>query len=129
MRNVWMLLLTLTVSTFFIHVSHTGQIGFLFNDSVHLSYNQYTWWICQHLQVAILAGICWDESQRWHLRSRERRVMISNIYKGYFIVILLDVFISVLFYDDPLKDYRVTWNILKTVIFIGIIVWQLKRRS
>lgn len=129
MRNVWILLLTLTISTLFIHVPHVGEIGFLFNDKVVLSYNQYVWWICQHLQIVALAGVIWDESRRWYLRSDEKRAMLTRIYKGYLLVVSADIFMLMLTYDDPLKRYRITWNILKTVIFIGVIVYELKRRE
>lgn len=129
MRNVWILLLTLTISTLFIHVPHVGELGFVFNHKVKLSYNQYVWWICQHIQIFALAGIIWDESRRWHLRTEQQRIMLSNIYSGYFSVVGTDILMHVLSYDDPLKGYRITWNIIKTLIFIAIIVyeWQKNR--
>lgn len=124
MRNVWIMLLTLTISTFFIHVPHSGSVGFIFNDKVVLSYNQYVWWICQHLQIVVLVAVMWDESRRWHLRSEEKRAMLTRIYKGYLLVVIADVLMHVLSYDDPLKRYRITWNIIKTVIFIGVIAYE-----
>lgn len=125
MRNVWILLLTLTISTLFIHVPHVGEVGFLFNKKVVLSYNQYVWWICQHLQIAALALIIWDVSQR------PVAPYISRIYRGYLLVVVADIVIHALAYSDPLRNYRITWNIIKTVIFIGVIVyekWYHKRR-
>lgn len=41
MNKIWMLLLVLAVSTFFIHVPHVGKVGFILNPEVTLSYNQY----------------------------------------------------------------------------------------
>lgn len=117
MKKIWMLLLTLTVSTFFIHVPHEGQIGFILNPEIKLSYNQYFWMICQHLITLTLAAIIWDESTEY------------KVIVGWYVVLeIADLVLWVLSYTDPLRSYRITWNILKTVIFIGIIVWQLKRR-
>jgi hypothetical protein len=129
MRNVWMLLLTLTISTFWIHVPHKGEIGFFLNPEVTLSYNQWVWLFCQNLIYVVQAGVIWDESRRWHLRPEEQRQMLTRIYSGYLWILMADCFLWVLTYDDPLKDYRITWNILKTVIFIGVIVYELKRRE
>lgn len=126
MRNVWILLLTLTISTLFIHVPHVGEVGFLFNDKVKLSYNQYTWWVCQQLQIAAFVLVIWDESRT--VRSKEQRELLTRIYHGYLMVILADIFVHLLSYDDPLKGYWITWNIIKTVIFIGVIVYEKKRR-
>lgn len=126
MRNVWILLLTLTISTLFIHVPDTGEIGFLFNKEVVLSYNQYVWWICERLQIGALALIIWDIS-----RNQQVPPYVSRIYKGYFLIVVSDIVMHALAYDDPLKHYRITWNIIKTVIFIGVIVyerWNQKRR-
>lgn len=129
MRNVWILLLTLTISTLFIHVPHTGEIGFLFNSKVKLSYNQYIWILCQHLNVVAYAAVIWDESRHW--RPAELRATLSRIYSAYLWIVIADALMMVLTYDDPLKGYRITWNIIKTVIFIVVIVYEkwLKRRT
>lgn len=126
MRNVWILLLTLTISTLFIHVPDTGEIGFLFNKEVVLSYNQYVWWICERLQIGALALIIWDVSRR------NVDPHVSRIYRGYLLVVVADIVMHALSYDDPLKQYRITWNIIKTVIFFLVIVyerWNQKRRT
>lgn len=121
MRNVWVLLLTLTISTLFIHVPHKGELGFLLNKKVTLSYNQYFWMICQHLQLIALAGVIWDESRHWYGRTEKEREMLTRLYNVYLWILIADLALWFLFYDDPLKDYRITWNILKTVIFMGSI--------
>lgn len=129
MRNVWILLLTLTISTLFIHVPHTGEIGFLFNSKVKLSYNQYIWLLCQHLNVVAFAAVIWDESRQW--RPTELRATLSRIYSAYLWIVIADALMMVLAYDDPLKGFRITWNIIKTIIFIVVIVYEkwLKRRT
>lgn len=123
------MLLTLTISTLFIHVPHTGEIGFLFNSKVKLSYNQYIWLLCQHLNVVAYAAVIWDESRHW--RPTELRATLSRIYSAYLWIVIADALMMVLTYDDPLKGYRITWNIIKTVIFIVVIVYEkwLKRRT
>lgn len=131
MRNVWILLLTLTISTLFIHVPHKGKIGFVFNSEVTLSYNQYTWLICQHIQFIALAAVVWDNSRSRYKRTKEQNEMLTRIYSAYMWILVADGLMWVLAYDDPLKGYRITWNIIKTLIFIGVIVyerWLTKRR-
>src|SRR5687767_9166868 len=124
MRNVWILLLTLTISTLFIHVPHKGAIGFVFNPDVTLSYNQYVWLFCQNVIFILHAFINWSESKLWPERTKDERKMVTRIYSGYVWILVADGFMWVLSYDDPLKDYRITWNILKTLLFIGVIVYE-----
>jgi hypothetical protein len=131
MRNVWILLLTLTISTLFIHVPHKGAIGFVFNPDVTLSYNQYVWLLCQHLQMISLAAVIWDESRNWVFRTVEMRAMLTRIYSAYMWILVADGLMWILAYDDPLKGYRITWNIVKTIAFIGFVIyerWLPKRR-
>lgn len=115
MRNVWMLLLTLTISTFWIHVPHKGKIGFLLNPAVKLSYNQYVWLLCQHLIYITMAAVISDLAKDSKYR---------GIFKGFLWVVIADGIVWVAAYDDPLKRYRITWNIIKTVIFIGVIAYE-----
>jgi hypothetical protein len=107
-----MLLLTLTISTLFIHVPDKGQIGFIFNSGVKLSYNQYFWMFCEHLIMVILALIIWDEST------------YRRITQAYLLITIADTVLWVLWYTDPLGNYILTWNILKTVLFVGAIVYE-----
>lgn len=114
-----MLLLTFTISTLFIHVPHKGEIGFLLNPEVKLSYNQYFWFIGQNLILITLAAVINDQEKEYRISTR------------WFIrLVIADFVIWVLSYDDPLKHYFITWNISKTVIFVLAIVyeWYQKRR-
>lgn len=108
-----MLLLTLTVSTLFIHVPHKGELGFLLNHEVVLSYNQYFWMLTQHLIMITLAAIIYDEARTYR-----------GIVRVYLYLTIADCIMWFFFYDDPLKDYRITWNIIKNVIFIGSIATE-----
>ena len=123
MRTVWMLLLTLTISTLFIHVPNVGQIGFLGHPmmvsengdlvELKLTYNQYVWMFSEHLILVILALIIWDQSKKYR-----------RIVRGYLLITIADTVLWVLYYYDPLGNYILTWNILKTVLFVGAIVYE-----
>jgi hypothetical protein len=118
MGKIWMLLLTLTISTLFIHVPHKGEVGFPLNPDVKLSYNQYFWFIGQILNSLVYAAIIWDEA-------REHKKIL-----GCFLCITgVDALMWFLCYDDPLKHYILTWNILKTLVFLGVIIWFRTRRT
>ena len=108
-----MLLLTLTISTLFIHVPDVGKIGFVFNPGVKLTYNQYFWMFCEHLIMVILAAVIWDESTTYR-----------RITQAYLIITMADTVLWVLWYTDPLGNYILTWNILKTVLFVGVILYE-----
>lgn len=115
MGKVWCIFLILLISTAFIHVPHKGEMVFPLNTNVVLSYNQYFWMACEHLIMVFLAFIIWDEA-----------VMYRRILFVFFLITIADVFAFVLSYDDPLKDYIITWNVSKTIIFgasIGIL-WK-----
>lgn len=115
MGKVWSIFLILLIGTAFIHVPHKGEIGFWLNQDVVLSYNQYFWMLCEHLIMVFLAFIIWDEA-----------VMYRKILFVFFLITIADVVAFILSYDDPLKDYIITWNVTKTAIFgasIGIL-WK-----
>lgn len=116
MNKIWMLLLMLAVSTFFIHVPHVGQIGFILNPDIKLSYNQYFWVLCNHLEFIVMALIIWDESQDY-----------KELVFIFVLIQIADTIAFVLSYDDPLKDYFLTFNFIKLLIFglaIGIELWK-----
>ena len=87
------------------------------------------WLLCQHLNGIAYSAVIWDESRHW--RPAELRGTLSRIYSAYLWIVIADALMMVLTYDDPLKGYRITWNIIKTVIFIVVIVYEkwLKRRT
>jgi hypothetical protein len=101
------MLLTLTISTFFIHVPHIGAIGFVLNPEVTLSYNQYFWMLCEHLIMVILALIIREESRDYR-----------RLVEVYVMLQVLDVFAFILAYDDPFKDYYISFNMMKIIVFI-----------
>lgn len=111
-----MLLFTLTISTLFIHVPDVGQIGFIFNPAVKLTYNQWIWMFCEHLIMIALAACIWDESTTYH-----------RITQGYLLITIADTVLWVMFYTDPLGNYILTWNILKTVLFVGVMWYERKQ--
>lgn len=124
-----MLLFTLTISTLFIHVPNVGEIGFLGHPmitdpctgervEIKLTYNQWVWMFSEHLIMIALAGAVWDESGKY-----------KNIVFSYLLITIADTVLWVLFYTDPLGNYILTWNILKTVLFIlsiGYELWKSK---
>lgn len=116
MNKIWMLLLVLAVSTFFIHVPHVGKVGFILNPEVTLSYNQYFWMIGEHLIMVVLSLIIWDESQDY-----KKLVWI------FVLIQIADTIAFILSYDDPLKDYFLSFNFIKLLIFgyaIGRYLWK-----
>jgi hypothetical protein len=120
-RKLYTLLLILTAGTFFVHVPHTGSIGFLLNSSVHLSYKQYFWVLCQHLNLISLSAIVVDES-----------ITYKTPLKVFLWLHIIDLMGFVLSYDDPLKNYVVTFNVLKLAIFLLAIVidkWNHSKRE
>lgn len=116
MNKIWALLLMLAVSTFFIHVPHAGQIGFILNPEIKLSYNQYFWMLGEHLIMIVLSLIIWDESQDY-----KEMVFI------FVLIQIADTIAFVLSYTDPLRDYFFTFNFIKLLVFglaIGIHLWK-----
>lgn len=111
MIKIWTLLLILAISTLFIHVPHEGQIGFILNPEVKLSYNQYIWMLCEHLIMIALAAVILDES------ADHRNLLMVFLW-----IQIVDLFAFVLAYTDPLKQYVITFNVLKLIIFLLAIV-------
>lgn len=109
--KIWTILLILTISTLFIHVPHRGQIGFLLNPEIHLSYNQYFWVLCEHLIMVAFAWMLLDEAQTQ-----------KPLLRVFLWIQIVDVIGFILSYTDPLKEYVVTFNILKLAIFLLAIV-------
>lgn len=106
----------LAVSTFFIHVPHAGRIGFILNPEVTLSYNQYFWMLGEHLIMIVLSLIIWDESQDY-----------KNLVLVFVLIQIADTIAFLLSYNDPLKDYFLSFNFIKLLIFgfaIGIDLWK-----
>ena len=101
-----MLLLTLAISSIFMHVPHVGKVEFVLNPEVTLSYNQYFWMLCEHLIMVILALIIWDESDKYR-----------DVIFVYVLIQIADTIAYMLAYNDPLKNYAITWNIGKTLVF------------
>lgn len=121
MAKIWTFTTLLVLSTLFIHVPHRGEIGFVLNDSVKLSYNQYIWMCCTYLYPMALVAIILDEAQE-HKR----------LVKLYLFLTGIDFIGFLLSYDDPLKDYVITFNILKLIIFISAIAldqWNQSTRA
>lgn len=121
MAKIWTILLILTISTLFVHVPPVGKIGFILNPDVHLDYNQYVWVLCEHLIMVAFAWMLLEESQT------EKRLL-----KVFLWIQVIDVLGFILSYNDPLKNYVITFNILKLVIFLAAIVidkWNLWRRE
>ena len=108
-----MLLWTLTIGTIYMHVPHKGAIGFILNPDVTLSYNQYFWMIGEHLIMIVLALIIWDEARDY-----------KDILWVFVLIQIADVIAFMLSYNDPLRNYIITWNILKTLIFGAAIAYR-----
>lgn len=111
MAKIWTLLLILAVSTLFIHVPHKGEIGFLLNPNVTLSYNQYFWMLVEKLIPIALAAIILDESRDY-----------KRLLKVFLWIQIVDLAGFVLAYDDPMKDKIITFNVLKLIIFLVAII-------
>src|SRR5688500_10550508 len=107
MNKIWLLLLNLTISTFFIHVPHKESIGIVLKTDVTISYNQYFWMLCEHLIMIILALIIREESRDYR-----------RLVEVYVMLQVSDVFAFILAYDDPFKDYYISFNMMKIIVFI-----------
>jgi hypothetical protein len=121
MTKIWTFLAILTVSTLFIHVPDRGEIHFLLNDKVILSYNQFVWMSTTYLFPIAFIAIILDETQ-------EKK----NLVRVFLLLTIADFVGFLLSYDDPLKDYVITFNILKLVIFISAIAldeWNQSTRA
>jgi hypothetical protein len=74
--------------------------------------------LCEHLILVILALIIREES-------RDYRELVDV----YVMLQVTDVFAFILAYDDPLKDYYITFNMLKIIVFGFAIGYQLWKSS
>lgn len=121
MAKIWTFLLLLTVSTLFIHVPNKGEIHFILNKSVTLSYNQFVWMSVTYLSPIAFTAIILDETKD-----------NKKLVRVFLFLNIADFLGFILAYDDPLKNYVLTFNILKLVIFLAAIVidkWNLWRRE
>lgn len=130
MAKIYTLLVILAISTLFISVPHTGEIGFPTHPTyidrdgsvkeVKLSLNQYVWMAGEHLIMIALAWIILDESTDHKFPLKVFLFLQVASFIGFIIA-----------YSDPLKSYVITFNILKLLIFlaaIGIDQWNQSRR-
>lgn len=110
MVRLFILLLTLSLSTFFLFVSSEVKVGFLLSDVV-LSLDTFVWMLCEHLVIVGLALVVYLQEQRY----KKAVVVFLGLQ-------LIDTFGWLLAYDDILKDLPFTFNELKIVIFFVAIV-------
>lgn len=108
--RLFIILFTLSCSTFFLFVSKEGEIGFLFSDIV-LKPDTYVWMLCEHLVIVGLAVVIF-------LQEREYKKPMA-VFLGLQVI---DTISWLLFYDDPLKDWPFTFNQLKIGIFLLVVV-------
>lgn len=118
MTKIWVLLLTLSISTLFTHVPSIGAIGFPFNDNYTLNYHQYFYFLGEHLVLITMALIILDEA------SEHRRALAVLVG-----ILIADLLTFVLWYRDPLSEYILTFNILKVVIFGIAVFYEIKQDS
>jgi hypothetical protein len=116
MTKVWVLLLTLSISTLFTHVPSVGAIGFPFNEKYTLNYHQYFYFLGEHLVIISMALIILDEAKEY------RRALVVFVY-----LLLADFLTFILWYRDPLSEYILTFNILKVVIFGIAVFYEIKK--
>lgn len=107
--RLYILLLTLAVSTFFLFVPASGEVGFLMNDKIKLQTDTYVWLLCDKI---VVIGIVWV------------LYLVEPIHRTALAVFLaiqiVDTICWVLNYSDPFKP--LTFNILKIVIFSVAII-------
>ena len=111
MKNarLYILLLTLTLSTLFLFVPKSGKVGFVLNDDIKLQWDTWVWLFTDKLAVV---GICWV------LYMIEPRFKLSAAV--FMTLQILDAVFWVLAYSDPLKP--LSFNVLKLLIFLWAIV-------
>lgn len=116
MGKIWILLLTLTISSLFLYVPSVGEIGFILNPKIKLNYNQYIWMAGEHLIMVTLALIIYDDATDY------RKLLAVFVW-----IQIVDFLGFVLAYDDPLRGYIISFNWIKLFIFslaIGIELWR-----
>lgn len=116
-----MMLLTLSIGTLFLYVPHKGEIGFLLNPEVKLSYNQYFWMLCEHLIMIIFALIIWDESSEY-----------KNLCLLFVWIQIFDTLGFFLAYSDPLRGYVISFNWIKLAFFslaMGFEIWKHRKQE
>lgn len=110
MVRLFIILFTLSCSTFFLFVPTEGEIGFLLSD-IKLAPDTYVWMLCEHLVIVGLAVV---------IVLQER-----TYFKSAFVFLglqMIDTIGWIIAYDDPLKDLPFTFNEVKIVIFFLAIV-------
>lgn len=133
-----MLLFTLTISTLFIHVPDVGRIEFLGEPmmthpctgeriEIGLSYNQWFWMFAEHLILVTMACIILDQAGIIAFVNGDEWKSYRKIIYGYLLITIADTVLWVMFYTDPLGNYILTWNILKTVLFVGVMWYERKQ--
>lgn len=112
--RLFIILFTLSCSTFFLFVPKEGEIGFLFSDIV-LTPDQYVWMLCEHLVIVGLALVVFLQEQKY------KKAMA--VFLGLQVA---DTVGWVLTYDDPMKGLPLTFNEVKIILFLFVIVYELQ---
>lgn len=122
MVRLFILLLTLSLSVVFLFFSKTKRIGFAFSE-VELTLDTWVWMLSEHLVIVGLSVVLF-------LQERVYRKAIA-VFLG---LQGIDTIGWILFYEDPLKGWPVSFNQLKILVFsLGIInemnLWPTKNRK
>lgn len=113
MIRLSILLLTLSLSVVFLFFSKTKKIGFAFSE-VELAVDTWVWMLCEHLVIVGLAIVILLQEVRY------RKAIMA--YLG---LQLVDTIGWMLFYEDPLMNWPVSFNQLKIAIFFVVVVNEL----
>lgn len=103
--RLYILLLTLAISTIFLFVPASGEVGFILNDEVKLQIDTYVWLLCDKIVVVGIVYVLYLVEPRY----RQSLAVFLAIQ-------IVDTVCWILNYIDPFQP--VTFNILKIVIFL-----------
>lgn len=107
--RLYILLLTLALSTVFLFVPASGEVGFVLNDKVKLQADTYVWLLCDKIVVVGIVYVLYLVEPRY----RQSLAVFLAIQ-------IVDTVCWILNYSDPFKP--LTFNILKIVIFLYSII-------
>ncbi len=120
--RLYILLLTLAISTIFLFMPVGGEVGFLLNDKVKLQIDTYVWLLCDKIVVVGIVYVLYLVEPRY----RQSMAVFLAIQ-------IVDTVCWILNYSDPFKP--LTFNILKIVIFLVAIIneraplWKTKGKN
>lgn len=109
--RVVILLTTLAFSVLYLFYNPSGQVGFMFSDTI-LSADTWVYFLFEHIILVLLAIV---------IVELEPRYKLSAI--TYLFIQLADTLDYILTYGEPWFSF-ISWNMIKILIFIMAITYE-----